>query len=98
MPNLESLDQEKLQALWCRLLGVDRLSADHFAVFKNITKYRLVDCVAAYSRLGFYGVKRHTKGGQPTNGYLLFYKDVPTQLCSTHDFRQKIFGENGQYE
>lgn len=94
----ESLDHEKLKALWCRLLGVDRLSADHFAVFKNITKYRVVDRVAAYSRLGFYGVKRHTKGGQPTNGYLILYKDVPTQLCSTHDFRQKILGENGQYE
>jgi len=23
---------------------------------------------------------------------------VPTQLCSPHDFRQKILGENGQYE
>jgi hypothetical protein len=26
---------------------------------------------------GVYGVKRHTKGGQPTSGYLISYKDVP---------------------
>lgn len=94
----ESLDHEKLKALWCRLLGTDRLPADHFAVFKNITKYRVVDRIDAYTRLGFYGVKGHTSGGHPINGYLVPYKDVPTQLCSPHDFRQKILGENGQYK
>jgi hypothetical protein len=94
----ESLDHERLRTLWCRLLGVDRLPADHFAVFKNITKYRVVDRIAAYTRLGYYGVKSFTKGGHPVNGYLVPYKDVPTQLCSSHDFRQKILGENGEYK
>ncbi|MCF8882529.1 reverse transcriptase/maturase family protein [Erythrobacter sp. SN021] len=94
----ESIDHERLKALWCRLLDVERLPPDHFAVFKNITKYRVVDRVAAYRRLGFYGVKSFTKGGHPIEGYLVPYRDIPTQLCSPHDFRQKILGENGQYE
>lgn len=94
----ESIDHERLRQLWCRLLGVERLPADHFAVFKNITKYRVVDRVAVYRRLGFYGVKSFTKGSHPIDGYLVPYKDIPTQLCSPHDFRQKILGENGLYD
>lgn len=94
----ESIDHERLKELWCRLLGVGRLPADHFAVFKNITRYRVVDRVSAYRRLGFYGVKSFTNGGHPIDGYLVPYKDIPTQLCSPHDFRQKILGENGQYD
>ena len=43
-------------------------------------------------------MKSTTKSGKPGNGYLVPYADVPTQLCSPHDFRQKILGENGQYE
>lgn len=91
----ESINHERLKTLWCRLLGVERLPPDHFAVYKNITKYRVVDRVGAYTRLGFYGVKSLTKGGHPINGYLVPYKEVPTQLCSPHDFRQKILGEDG---
>lgn len=94
----DSIDHERLKSLWCRLLGVDRLPKDHFAVFKNITKYRAVDRVEAYTRLGFYGVKSSTKGGHPVNGYLVRYRDIPPQLCSPHEFRQKILGENGEYE
>lgn len=51
----------------------------------------------AYERLGFYGVKSHTNDGQPIYGYLTPYNEIPTQLCSPHDFRQKILGENGEY-
>ncbi len=91
----ESIDHGRLKTLWCRLLGVQRLPPDHFAVFKNITKYRVVDRVAAYTRLGFFGVKSITKGGHPVNGYLIPYHDLPTQLCSPRDFRQKILGEDG---
>jgi hypothetical protein len=94
----ESLDHQRLKALWCRLLGVERLPSDHFAVFKNITKYHVVERIEAYKRLGLYGVKSTTKSGKSINGYLVPYADVPTQLCSPHDFRQKILGENGQYE
>lgn len=35
----DNLDHGYLKRQWCSLLGVDRLPADHFAVFKNITSY-----------------------------------------------------------
>lgn len=35
----DNLDHAYLKRQWCSLLGVDRLPADHFAVFKNITSY-----------------------------------------------------------
>lgn len=93
----ESIDHGRLKELWCRLLKVNRLPPDHFAVFKNITQYRYVDKIDVYRRLGFYGVKSTTKNGQPVDGYLLPYRDIPTQLCSPLEFRQKVLGENGLY-
>lgn len=92
----ESIDHERLKQLWCRLLGIQKLPPDHYAVFKNITQYRFVEKLDAYARLGYYGVKSVAKNGKPINGYLVPYGDVPTQLCTPHDFRQKILGENGQ--
>jgi len=65
----ESLNHERLKSLWCRLLAVDRLPPDHFAVFTNITKYRVVDRTKAYERLGHFGEKSKSKGGLPINGY-----------------------------
>lgn len=35
----DNLDHNYLKEQWCHLLEVSRLPADHFAVFKNITKY-----------------------------------------------------------
>lgn len=35
----DNLDHVYLKKQWCSLLDVDRLPADHFAVFKNITSY-----------------------------------------------------------
>lgn len=35
----DNLDHQYLKKQWCDLLGVDRLPPDHYAVFKNITKY-----------------------------------------------------------
>ena len=35
----DNLNHHYLKEQWCNLLGVDRLPKDHYAVFKNITKY-----------------------------------------------------------
>ncbi len=94
----ESINHDRLKVLWCRLQNEPRLAPDHFAVFKNITNYRFVDRVEAYKRLGFYGEKGRTKHGKVINGYLVRYKKVPKQLCLPNEFRQKILGENGEYE
>lgn len=43
----ESIDHAKLYRLWCELLNVSKLPADHLAVFKNITRYSVIDLDAA---------------------------------------------------
>ncbi|EKN6128312.1 hypothetical protein DVQ59_22655, partial [Yersinia enterocolitica] len=35
----DTLDHLQLKDAWCRLLGAEELPEDHYAVFKNITRY-----------------------------------------------------------
>ena len=35
----DNLDHAYLKGRWCQLLGVDQLPPDHYAIFKNITRY-----------------------------------------------------------
>lgn len=86
----ESLDHERLRAIWCRMIEKDELPTDHAAVFKAMTRYSVVDRDKAYERLGYFGSK--TKHGTPTKGFLKPYNEMPTQLCTTKDFREKIAG------
>lgn len=88
----ESLDHTLLQNLWCRMIGVTELPPDHAAVFRAITKYAVVDRDQVYERLGFIGLK--TKNGKQVRGYLKSYREIPTQLCTPEEFRQKIAGED----
>jgi len=92
----ESLDHAKLLALWCRMLGVNRLPDDHFRVFEAITQYAVVDKQQVYERLGHYGEKRRTKTGKPIDGYITPFRNIPRQLCHGSEFREKIVGGNGQ--
>ena len=39
----DRLSTEILKQNWCKVLGVMRLPADHFRVFKNVTKFRYVE-------------------------------------------------------
>lgn len=92
----ESLDHIRLKSLWCRLLGTSRLPPDHFQVFKATTSYAVVDKLAVYERFGHFGVKHITPYGEQIKGYLTSHEDVPQQLCSGKEFRNKIAGGNGQ--
>jgi hypothetical protein len=86
----ESLDHVRLRTLWCRMMGVNRLSNDHFKVFERITKYAVVDKQQVYERLGHFGKKRVSKAGKPINGYLTPFKKMPKQLCHGKEFQEKI--------
>lgn len=92
----ETLDHDKLYALWCRMLGVKRLPIDHLKVFKAVTRYAVVDKRDVYQRLGHFGVKRKSKSGKAITGYLTPYHKMPKQLCSGKEFREKIAGANGR--
>ncbi|MGB0960893.1 MAG: hypothetical protein ACPGVK_11640 [Halocynthiibacter sp.] len=71
-------------------MGVDELPADHYAVFKNITKYRFVDQWSVYKRLGSLGPIQ--RGKHTIEGFTVPYREMPKQLCSPEDFRAKICG------
>ena len=86
----ENLSHSRIKAIWCDLLGVDELPADHYAVFKNITKYRFVDQRSVYRRLGYIGPIQ--RGKHTIEGFTVPYRDMPKQLCSPEDFRAKICG------
>ena len=92
----ENLDHTRIKQIWCDLLGVDELPEDHYAVFKNITKYRFVDQRSVYRRLGYFGIRE--RNGQMVEGFLRPYRDMPKQLCSNVDFRNKICGNDPAFQ
>ena len=91
----ENLDHRRIKQIWCDLLGLVELPADHYAVFKNITKYHFVDQRATYRRLGYFGLRE--RNGEMIDGFLRPYRDMPKQLCSNADFRAKICGGDPAY-
>lgn len=91
----DNLDHGIIKKLWLELLQLDQLPTDHFTVFKNITSYRYVDQIEAYRRLG-YIAKRQVEGRE-IEGYTVPYSEMPKQLCSPIDFREKICGNNPQF-
>lgn len=91
----ENLDHSRIKRVWCELLGVDKLPPDHYAVFKNITRYRFVEQREVFRRLNYLGsVRRH---GKIVEGFKVPYRDMPKQLCSPDDFRAKICGGDQRY-
>ena len=91
----ESLDHGLLRAIWCRVIEQHDLPLDHAAVFKAITEYSVVDRDQALERLGYIGPKE--KCGRNVVGFLKGYKEMPIQLCTTKDFREKIAGRDSSY-
>lgn len=89
----ECIDHSRLKAIWCGLLGVSALPPDHAAVFKAVTRYAVVERNSAYERLGIIGPK-FDRNGEPSIGYLKAWHEIPIQLCSPKEFREKICGAN----
>jgi hypothetical protein len=85
----ESLDHTRLKAQWCKLLGATTLPADHFAVFKAITKHAMVDKKSLYERLGHFGEKA-VIAGKSIKGYTTPFRLMPKRLCRGKKFRELI--------
>lgn len=90
----ERIDHKKLKAIWCKLLGQHELPRDHYSIFKAITKYSYVDRNELYERLGY--IKRTNDNTKSV--YTTPFRDIPRQICSPKDFREKICGHGGKYE
>ncbi|MCW2337236.1 hypothetical protein M2337_001469 [Sphingobium sp. B2D3A] len=91
----ESIDHEILKEKWCSLLGCSELPPDHRAVFRAITQYAIVDRDAAYERLGYLTWQQKGSGKVPV--YNIGFKDMPRQLCTNEEFREKICGKGGKF-
>jgi RNA-directed DNA polymerase len=74
----DRLNHAKLKSRWEDLLGVERLSDDHFAVFRSLTRFAYVERQAAYAALGIS--KHNPRAGKRR------------RLCTASDFRSKIRG------
>ncbi len=93
---LESLLHNRIKCIWRDLLGVDELPPDHYAVFKNITRYRFVDQRSAYRRLGF--LRPVQRGNLMVEGFTVPHRDMPKQICSNEVFRAKVCGDDPAYK
>ena len=91
----ENLCHKRIKRIWCDLLGARELPADHYAVFKNITRYRFVDQKVVYRRLGFLGLVN--RGSFEREGYTVPYRDMPKKLCSNEEFKAKICRDDPAY-
>ncbi len=83
----ESMDHELLRQRWADVLGVARLPADHFALFKQATKYRTIDQTDLYVALGFAEVK----GGKTV--YKHPRSEMEKQLASMTQLRALLAGK-----
>jgi len=92
----ENLSHKVIKRIWCDLLGVDELPPDHYAVFKNITRYRFVDQKAVYRRLGYLGPVQ--RGNFMVEGFTRPYREMPKQICSNNEFRTKVCGIGGEHQ
>lgn len=71
----DNLDHAHLKKAWSDLLGVAHLPADHFAVFKSLTKYAYVIREELFPILGL------SNNNPPSS---------KTRLCSPQEFRSKV--------
>jgi len=79
----ENIDHSLLKEKWYQLLGKSALPDDHFAVFKAITRYAVVDRKKALQALGYLDADGRRK--DPGAG-------LCKQLCNGEEFREKIAG------
>ncbi len=73
-----TINHEELKRIWARFLGVARLPDDHFAVYKAITRYSVVQRHKVYN---LFGIPLSSRLDQV---------DDPKRLCTPKEFREKV--------
>lgn len=81
----DSLDHEVLKSAWCRLLGEERLPADHYAVFRACTHDAAVTVPMLRDLLGGEIRRRRGKGNEPICTPEQFRKLVKPALRPRHE-------------
>lgn len=75
----DTLDHGILKSSWASVLGLSHLPADHYAVYKAITRYSMVNLDAVLELLGIS--KNNPKNGR-------------NRLCTPEEFRDKVRSSN----
>ncbi len=60
----DTLDHEIVRRSWCRLLGEARLPADHFTIYKSMTKFRFIKLDALKRTLGEEEFEERRRAGR----------------------------------
>lgn len=74
----DRMNHDLLKGAWMRVLGLGRLPADHFALFKNLTRFSWVERDEAYEEMG---ISTH----KPRPQHL-----KRSRICDPIDFRNRI--------
>ena len=74
----DKIDHAILKQVWQRFLAVTRLPADHFAVYRAVTHYSVVERHKLYNKLGL-PLRRRRNGSSEIR-----------RLCTPTEFRNKI--------
>jgi len=72
----DNLDHKILKRLWMRLVGSTGLPADHYAIYKSITRYSYVDRDAAFQ---VFGINLRDRGAFKRR-----------YICDVDEFRERI--------
>ena len=73
-----NIKHEYLKAIWARFMGCERLSGDHYAVYRAITQYSIVERHKAFNLFGIPISARSTRVIQLR------------KLCTPKEFREKV--------
>lgn len=93
----ESLDHNKIQSTWEQILGRS-LPEDHFAVFKSLTKYSIVDVEKLYDRLKIKEkVDTGSRREKRQRKIDVLRSRGHRQICSPQEFRKVVAGSDAAY-
>ena len=78
----DNVNHQQLKAIWARFLDSDSLPKDHYAVYKAITRYSVVERHKIYNLFGIRMFRRSNRG------------DEPLRLCTPKQLREKVLARN----
>ncbi|MCB1057477.1 MAG: hypothetical protein KDD11_18410 [Acidobacteria bacterium] len=86
----DSIDHSLLKTAWRKLLGVDRLPSDHFAVLHACTRDYAIDLPRLREALGGEVRRRAGKGGYPICDPAKFRENVVPRIQPRHQLVQLL--------
>lgn len=75
----DNLDHATLKNAWESVMGVTRLTDDHFAVYKSVTRYAFVERKELYQE---FGISQHNP-----------WANGRSRICSPQEFRDRVRGK-----